>query len=295
MFEKLPKFLSPSSLSKARKEPITFYLRKLRKDNIYPQEKTNLAAACGTAFDIDVKRWLIEKGVKTGKPLEYIEDSLSKAELILPEEYDNVRKAGRKLLGEYRSSRALFEKNWVSVEDHYEGKIGDAPVRGQLDATVVDPYTEQIIPFDFKVSGYTSKNGMSPKKGFYKKFDLEWKPAHKLYKHNMPIDEIDLGFARQFATYGHLMGLKPPFPVMFDHLCFNGKKKKIIVCSYRAVVTPKFFNELSIQYNQLWKELVTGTFDIGLPESILNGTHPAIQFSGPKYLLRLLAEKESWF
>lgn len=282
------KYLSPSALKAAEKQPFKFYLQKILR--IYPWEKSSLAAGCGTSFDYEVKQDLISRDVPCEKEVKPVEG-------FSPKETEKLVSAGKELLNKYRVSGQLFNYNWQRVEKHITKEIEGVPIHGQLDATVLDEETGMEVPHDFKVSGYTSKTGATPKIGYRRKWDLSWGKAHKKYRPDISIDEIDSAFALQFASYGLLLGLEAPFPVYFDHICYNGKKKKIVIAEYRAWVTEEFANSVIARYVDLWKSLHDGTFvnRLKLPESILSGESEFTKGTGHEYLLFLLAKSESWF
>ena len=272
--EKLPKYLSPSSISTAKSMPNTFYMQRLVLDPI-EREPQNLAMGVGTAFDIEIKRILIDKGVPTFNPIDTIEKSLQE-ESIREESFY----AAGLLLDSYFGSRLRVTTNWTQVEGdfhqeysfpyHYsngQSVMKTVPLMCKLDAVVFDEEYKMDVPLDWKCSGYTSVSGVSPKPSFMQKWDgTKWCGSHKNYYPTMPVIELGVDWARQFTLYGmclnKLKGLPDftEFPVIVHHPIFNGKDKKPMIAVYRAICTPDFQKAVWREAVDLWEDLHSGTF-----------------------------------
>jgi hypothetical protein len=250
--EKMPSYLSPSAISKAMKEPNTFYLTRLIEDKL-PREPQGLPAAVGSAFDYFVKIYIAEqkfpdkiefcKGLETG-----IESNVTEA-----------LNAGKRLLKVYSAVCNLEEI--VDVEVHgsksieYRGK--SIPFFGKLDATSF--YREKVIPFDWKVSGYSSPQ--SPKQGFYR----QWKGglpkgAHAKYREDLPFEEIDPDWAFQLCIYGWLLGypVGTPFYARIDQLTI--RNADITLSQFRGVITEQFQTIAWDRAWMVWEAITSGRF-----------------------------------
>ena len=83
---------------------------------------------------------------------------------------------------------------------------------------------------------------------------------------NLPMEEIDPAFAKQFCIYGWALqsdygkqDVKPadfkPFPVHFDSCVFNGKDRKIKIYPYRAIISVEFQEKLYEELKFMWFDL----------------------------------------
>jgi len=263
---KLPSYLSPSSLMQALTQPNTFYLTRLI-DPPYPREEQGLAAAVGSAFDYYIKIKMIEERFKEKKI--FLDELRNGIESNTVE----AHQAGKKCLSNYIQG-AYNPLEFADIEIHKQVKIEGIPIYGKLDATsydlrsVSDPLNSfeeikklPIIPFDWKVSGYTSKSGVSPKKYYYRLWEtFKPKQSHKDFQENIPFEMIDEKWATQLCTYGWIIGkpLLEPFASRIDMLCW--RKGTIRTAQYRGIITKEFQENVLNNYIQVWKEIMNGSF-----------------------------------
>lgn len=267
--ERLPQYLSPSSIAQASNEPHTFWDQRLCEDRI-PREPQNLAMGVGTAFDIEIKRKLIQKGIPCQIPMEQIESAMQNPQ-IREESY----KAQDELMMMYRRSGLIAKTRWHEIEGEFHqpytlpcrGEMRTIPLMLKLDAQVFDDEYQLVVPMDWKCSGYSSASGATPKPGFMDKFDGKaWTGPHKKYHKNILVTEMPRDWARQFTLYGIGLNYKngvefgTEFPVYVDHPVFNGKKKKPMVARYRAIVTKEIQEMFWEEAVDLWDDLQEGTF-----------------------------------
>lgn len=262
---KLPSYLSPSALNQAEKMPNFFYLTRLFNPPMErdPQPEP---AAIGTMFDILIKQQLIADRFPTKVKL--MSDIKSSLEIDTPE----IRKKGKDIFNEYMQL-AYEPEEYFDVELQHFKKIEGLSLFGKLDASVLDVSTDMEIPFDWKVSGSTSKSGVSPKKGYYQVIKgMKIKPSHKDYSSEIEMGQIDEMWATQGCTYGWLLGIPigTEFHTRFDQIAC--RPKSMAIAKYRGLITEKFQEQTYNRYEKLWKEINDGTFidrlaspiDIGL-------------------------------
>jgi hypothetical protein len=259
--EKELKHLSPSAIGNAKNQPNTFYLNRLVLDAL-PREPQSLAAGVGTAFDILIKRHLInDKNIYCPIEMEEIEASLQNEEIR-----EEAFKAAEELMKMYRNSRLVALTKWVQIEgvfaQEYTFNGRCIPLICKLDAVVYDKEYGFDVPLDWKCSGYTSEKGVSPKPKFKDKFDGKtWVGPHKDYTTNMHVTELPADWARQFTLYGmclNKLNHRPDwteFPVHVHHPIFNGTGKKPMVAVYRAIVTSDFQREIWEEVCQIWDSI----------------------------------------
>ena len=269
MIEKLPKYLSPSSIAQAKNSPNTFFCQRLIFDAM-PKEPQGLAPGVGTAFDISIKKKLIElHNVPTANTIEQIESSLNPD--VAVESYI----ASDLLMKTYFLSRLASRTNWVQVEGDFnmeytftvKGKTTTVPLMCKLDAIVQDEQTGMLVPLDWKCSGYTSASGATPEQGYMDKFDgVKWCGPHKNYYPEMSVREIDNDWGRQFTLYAMCVNFHNGItelvdtPVIIHHPVFNGKNKKPMVATYRAIATVADQEHYWTELSDLWEDLHSGVF-----------------------------------
>lgn len=251
--EKLPSFISPSALMQAETQPNTFYLTRLINDGI-ERDPQSLAASVGSAFDYYIK-------------VQLMEDKFPHKKSLLPKLKDGIEnnnveahQAGKRALNYYKMG-AYDPEEIHDVEIHTNGSVNGVPLYGMLDASAWDKEYDLEVPFDWKVSGYTSKTGISPKQGYYRLWEGNRpKGAHKNYYKGMPFEVIDPKWALQLCTYGWITGipLGTPFPARIDMLSW--RKNSVRTSKYRGIITEEFQEEIARKYTRLWKELNDGTF-----------------------------------
>lgn len=255
-------YLSPSSLMKAIDQPNTFYVERLIENRI-DKEPQGKAAAIGSAFDILIKEKLLQDGIRVNKK-ELVSQELKKAVELKSFEKEAYIIAKR-ILANYLKF-AYTHTKFMDIEIWKNFNFHGIPIFIKGDATCLDPKTNLIIPFDWKCTGFNpdSKSGGSPKKGFYAQNEgYKYKGAHKIWRTDIPIQEINYKFGIQFCTYGWGEGLSynmdTDFPVKFDMNSIT-PKGVIKTSIYRAIVTKEFQKEVFNLYKTVWNELIEGTY-----------------------------------
>lgn len=266
--KKMPSYLSPSSLMKSMKQPNTFYLERLIDCN-FPRERQSTAAGVGTQFDYLIKKRIIED-----PKFKYIdgydgsfESSKKKIdklkEQVTCEDELLARKGGQLALDFYRDTEYM-DNNFHRIELNLQKEIEGVPILGLPDATVLykdEDDFEWEVPFDWKVSGFTSKTGASPKKGYKRLWDGgRLKGSHKAYHKEITFDEIDSSWATQLTTYGFLLGIPIGFSykAYIDMLCYRNGSFRI--AKYEAWITSQMQRRILNNYKQIWKELKDGSY-----------------------------------
>jgi hypothetical protein len=251
--ERLPSFISPSALMQSETQPNTFYISRLMADRD-PREPQSLAASVGSAFDYYIKVELMaEKFKHKSSLLPGLKNGIEGNNL-------EAHQAGKRALTFYKMGAYNIDEIH-DVEIHTNGSVNGVPLYGMLDASTFDEEYDLEVPFDWKVSGYTSKSGISPKQGYYRLWDDNRpKGAHKNYYKEMPFEIIDPKWALQLCTYGWITGipLGTPFPAYIDMLCW--RKGKVRTAKYRGIITEQFQMEIARKYERLWRELNDGSF-----------------------------------
>lgn len=289
--KKHPKYLSPSSLSAIENMPNTFYLQRMAP-NPYPYEPQSIPAAVGSAFDSIIKIDIVKK---LGT-IEKIRERLLKDALIFVRDESEFTKADLETMSfeelifntsvEKRNreeacemGKLLYDKykyngygslEFVDVEIHRNFFIleSQVPIFMKLDSIVKDWDTGVSCPHDWKVSGYGSAAGISPKPGYMMLYDKGIPTGgHKEYRKDIPLDEIDKKWATQVCTYGWGIGIVPgtPFPAYIDMLCI--RPNNIRVARYRGIITKEFQEETLERYKRAWNSIMSGAFVLSLGES----------------------------
>ena len=313
---KRPAYISPSSLMASETQPHTFALQRLTTDNPMPREPQGLAAAVGSAFDCYVKYevakrlsekgdnhlGVLEKRVKkyihpsvpamTGMSVEELQ-SLDLMDFLLttcvePQHNEVALPKGRTICDIYM--RDIYHTTkYDQVEIDVTKSLGVVPVMGKLDFTcnLSDPLAKLIgwhnnhpVPADWKiVGGATGKGAMKGK--YYNRLDGGVsKGAHKLYRRDILMSEIDNRWATQLGTYGMLLGLKAPYPVVIE--CGVVRNTGIRFAKYIGWIDELFENDLLARYRTLWNSIIDGSFVEGLTSPFQNVIFDA-------------ARQENWF
>ena len=260
--ERYPSFLSASSLNLAEKSPNKFYLKRL-SNTIFPKDEQTLAASIGSAFDYLVKDKIIKSKLPT--KISMLADMFKSVE----NNHEEAWQVGGKIYTEYEKFVLdIYEFEDVEVVTGFTvdlkpvfGLDYKIPLYIKIDGIKRVTYFNEPIIHDWKVSGYTSEAGISPKPGYFRVWENgRLKPCHDNYSKEISIEDIDLTWGTQLCTYGlwkHGYGKK--FPVSIDMICFNNKND-MRVAQYQAWVPVKFQQNVIYKYAMLWKSLLDGSF-----------------------------------
>ena len=289
---KYPAYLSPSSLMAFEGRPNTFYLQRMAPDPI-PYDPQGPAAAVGSAFDAYIKMvWLQEAfGLNSEVYLKHLEvvrqrlfegmysdeqKNKYRTEMthdvmflssVEEQHRDEAARQGRELCKIYKSNvNTLKYLRDIEIHRRFVLLPESVPLFMKLDATCIDflnekPNPDKVYPFDWKVMGYGSNSGVSPKKGYALLFDNGvLKPGHKDYVYDIPAEQVDSKWAIQLATYGWGLGhpIGEPFPAYIDAIII--RPNKIRVARYRMLISKEFQLDLKDRYVRAWKAIKSGSF-----------------------------------
>jgi hypothetical protein len=274
--ERMPSYLSPSSLNAIEKMPNKFFLERLCIDRDM-REPQSINAAIGSAFDYLIKEELIQK--------KFPQKTYMLKEIKKGVENNQVEawEMGRRAFLFYKS-HGLNKDEYVDVEMHWSKTIEGVPLLGKGDSVV--EHNEIVIPHDWKITGYNSKS-TSPAPYYYKRYTEHGRGGnlpHKKYTYGVSMENINLSWATQTATYGWLMGkpLGEPFMARIDQVAFKGEWPNVCT-NYLAQLTHEFQTKLMERYKVAWNSLRTGSF-----LNRLASTHD-------KNLIRIASFSEKWF
>jgi len=237
---RIPKFLSPSSLSKFESDRQTFYERYLSTVRTQRPPQINYMAA-GSAFDAHVKsaihKAIFGEAVNKGSQFEFSTIFESQVE---PHVRDEVLARSTDLFkqyvecGSYPSLLADIVKSPYPPEMEFtaKGEIEGVPLLGKPDLRYITLDGIHVIG-DWKVNGAFSKTGASPVQGYqiarddygsntngkqFKARRLKKDPPNKVYKDYTPMkmrdvelntfymEDFDTDWADQLAIYSWLLG-----------------------------------------------------------------------------------------
>ena len=275
---KIPKSLSPTAISLWGADRQEFYLKYLT-DNRPPKMPQTQPMSVGSAFDAYVKSYLVER----------LRGKVSKFEFIVifeqqvePHNRDFALEAGKICFEAYKESGALKDllkqlqkaSNEPRFEFKAEGDVAGIPLNGRPDLHYISEVGAHII-VDWKVNGYCSKRGVSPKRGYVlcrdgwtggqsKSHRTAHKDAQVMRIGDMEIniaqffEEIDESWARQLSIYAWLEGeeVGSPFVICIEQLaCQPGK---IRIANHRAR-SSKGYQEMLMQHiTEIWTAIQSG-------------------------------------
>lgn len=284
---RLPKYLSPSALSAWESDREEFYLKYLVADRP-PREPQTDYMSIGSAFDAYVKSALHYALFGKGADPRFELDAIF-TEQVEEQNRDWAWAAGEYAFNAYRLTGSYGEllnmllksKETPKFEFTVEGVVNGVPVLGKPDLRFVHAAGAHVI-LDWKVSGFCSKTGASPFKGFRLIRDgwgLETaKPsrgvgkAHKLYKpithagmeisaHYM--EETSKDWADQLSIYGWMLGEEigaENVVVCIDQLACknNGQYPLIRVANHCCRISEMWQQSLVERLHNCWTAITTG-------------------------------------
>ncbi len=255
--EKTISYISPSSYKKSITSPNEFYLQRLCHDRL-EYDPQSMPAAVGTAFDLKIKKHLINQYSTMSEKARYMPELLAG---IAEEHKDKALQSGTEICRSYVNWGLVKAERWADVELQDTFNYGGIPILVKLDASVW--HEDYEIPFDWKVSGYCSQ--ASPAKGFYQKIVKGIpKPAHKLYRPKMQMSEINADWAIQTCMYGWALGRSKdldfkPFPARLHQLAFT-KTGNMTVAKYEGWFSVEYQRDLFNGIKKLWNEINDGSY-----------------------------------
>lgn len=277
-------YLSPTSVKAFEDNPEDFYIRYL-SDIRVPRPKQTQPMSIGSAFDAFVKSYLHAAIFGKGADPTYERQTLFEAQV---EEHnrDWAWEHGAHAFTVYKETGALadlvmelsaavgkprFEisiEGLVSSPDAIQTDVNDVTLLGKPDLFFLNKAGHSVI-LDWKVNGWCSKSGHSPRKGYIrlldenKKIKGPHKDAHVMMHNGMMIniahflEEIDKDWAGQLACYGWLCGeeIGNEFITCIDQIVCapsGAKYPKIRVAQHRVRVSKKFQEEWFKRICYVW-------------------------------------------
>ncbi len=280
---RIPEYLSNSSVKLFYSDRMEFYLRYLT-NNRPPRIPQTRPMSVGSAFDAYVKASLVEKllGDRPAFKLQKLFETQ-----VEKHNWDWAWEAGKHAFQSYKKSGALrdllIELEQASGEPRFEftvrRTINGVPLLGKPDLWFIT-HTGIHVIFDWKVNGYCSRKGHSPKAGYVMISDgwTEGPPSRNNRQahrdcHSMLVggieiniarylEDIDKGWGGQTCLYGWLMGeeVGGKFITGIDQLaCKPGPKAPMIrVARHRSRVSKGFQETLWLQIKFVWDTIHSG-------------------------------------
>jgi hypothetical protein len=276
-----PKYLSPTSYSLAKRNMEDFYLRYL-SDHRPPRSAQTEPMAIGSAFDAYVKSYLHEK--LFGPTPEYELRKLFD-EQVEPQHRDWAWTSGQVAFNMYQQSGALAD---LLIELHkavgtpvfevsiqgvvHVPNIGEVSLLGKPDIYFINGKGTPVI-LDWKVNGWFSWRGASPKRGYMKlrhgsltrSLDKDHhRDCHPMLVDGMminaghPLDVVDPSWAAQVSVYAWLCGadVGSNFITAIDQLACKpsqGKYPDVRIAEHRARVGKQFQVDTFTKLVELWE------------------------------------------
>lgn len=298
------KYLSPTSIATWLKDPTEYYLNYRAEDRParFPQTQP---MSIGSAFDAYVKSYLHAMLFGEGSDPRFSIEALFETQV---EEHnrDWAWGHGQYVFDCYKNSGALADLGALlqksvtppRFEVSVEGPIGPTGLRllgkPDLHFTILSAEGRQnVIVYDWKVSGYCSKSNTSPKPGYimcrdgwrgdfakHSRSHLQSHPSVIVesmagcrelnYSKNILFEDIFEDWARQLAVYSWVLGVpvgEEPI-VGIDLLACDGSKRDapegrplLRVAEYRGRISAAYQTALLQIANNIWAchtELVDG-------------------------------------
>lgn len=279
-------YISPSSLALFYQDPELHYCRYIspHKPPDYPQTQP---MAVGSAFDAYVKNFLHERLFGVGKDPKFAFEALFEAQ-VEPHQRDWARPHGLYCFEQYKSAGCLtdlltelqhaqgeprFEFDLLGAvegeREAVEKTLCKVPFLGKPDCHYHNNRGGSVI-VDFKVNGYCSPSGQSPKPGYMKmrsagKFDHGMhKKCHPMMHNGVMVNvanrlnDVDEGWAAQTSIYGWLLGepIGGDFVVGIDQLACDPKKSNppaIRIAQHRTMVDRQYQIDLFYRAAHCWE------------------------------------------
>jgi hypothetical protein len=283
-------YLSPTSIKAYGDNIDDFYIRYLSEDRP-PRPPQTQPMSIGSAFDAYVKSYLHETFYGKGADPQYELVALFEAQ-VEPHNREWAWEHGKHAFELYRNSGALadlaleldgaigkprFEmelKGLVAHPDPVTNTICDVVFLGKPDLFFINKEGHFVI-LDWKVNGWCSKSGASPKKGYLhlRHDDRTVVGAHKdaipmmhqgmmiNVAHNL--EDVEKDWAAQLAVYGWLCGAEigEEFIVCIDQLACKlepGKQfPRVRFAQHRTRVGKSFQQEYFAKAHYLWQLVQT--------------------------------------
>jgi hypothetical protein len=279
-----PKYLSPTSISKWRKDRQEFYLSYLA-DNRPPRIPQNQPMSIGAGFDAYIKAYLHSRLFGPGDPkFEFATIFESQVE---PQNRDWAKIHGAHVFSEYRASGALANlmleladaDGPPKFEFRIEGRVAHSacvegiPLLGIPDISFYNKHGN-FFEYDWKVNGYCSPKTTSPKKGYVRLFadggnKGPHKDAHLLEVNGVliniahPLEDVDLDWANQLCIYSWISGAEigSRFIVGIDQIVAKGSGTDypvLRIACHRNRISAEYQESLHNQIAEIWTRIQRG-------------------------------------
>lgn len=285
-----PEYLSPTSIKAFYDNLDDFYIRYL-SDNKPPRPPQTQPMSIGSAFDAFVKSHLHERLYGKGADPQYELLTLFEAQ-VESHNRDWAFEHGKHAFKLYLESGALadlalelgnaigtpkFEvsiQGLVSKPDPTKKEVQDVMLLGKPDLFFLNKEGYSVI-LDWKVNGWCSKSGTSPRKGFIRirhddrTIESHHKDAIPMMHQGMMInvahnlEDVDKDWAGQLAVYGWLCGedIGNEFITCIDQLVCRpnpGEKfPRVRIAQHRVRVGNKFQHAFFDRAHYIWSVVHT--------------------------------------
>lgn len=280
-----PKYLSPTSISRWKKDREEFYLSYLA-DHRPPRIPQNRPMSIGAAFDAYIKAYLHQRLFGMGADPRFKFSTIFE-EQVESQNRDWAKEHGAYVFAIYKKSGALANlmleladaNGPAQFEFTLEGRVAHSacvegiPLLGKPDLKFVNA-NEQIFVDDWKVNGYCSERTTSPKKGYVRLFTEDGqKGAHKdahlmeidgvLVNIAHPLEVVDIDWANQLCIYSWLLGAKvgSKFIVGIDQIVAKGSGTDfpiLRIACHRNRISPDYQLLLHDQIAEIWNRINQG-------------------------------------
>ena len=267
-------YISPTAIKSYISDTDGFYLKYLTEEKFERDPQTQ-PMSVGSAFDAYCKSRLHSELFGKGNDPRFEFDSIF-TEMVEEQNRDWAHEAGKHVFEAYVASGAFRDLLFELANNSLDAPRMEFELRGSVDGTKSGLFGEVVllgkpdlswqtkdgfnVIFDWKVNGYCSKSGVSPKQGYLKLRD----PAssltnyantqHKATKlgrlHGYPIsvdhpmEKVDEDWAAQLSVYGWLLGMPigSEFLTFIDQVvCRPGDVRPVLrFAEHRTYVTPDF-------------------------------------------------------
>jgi hypothetical protein len=293
-----PKYLSPTSISRWKKDRSEFYLSYLA-DHRPPRIPQNHPMSIGAAFDAYIKAYLHQRLFGVGADPRFKFSTIFE-EQVEPQNRDWAKEHGGYVFAVYKKSGALANlmleladaDGPAQFEFTLEGRVAHSacvegiPLLGKPDLKFVNKQGAFFVD-DWKVNGYCSKSTTSPKKGYVRLFegDGTQKGSHKdahlmeidgvIINIAHPLETVDIDWANQLCIYSWLLGAKvgSHFNVGIDQIVAKGSGTDfpiLRIACHRNRISPEYQMLLHDEIAMIWNRIQQGPkyiFDMSTDES----------------------------
>lgn len=286
-----PAYISPSALSTFEYDRAEYYLKYCAEQRP-PRMPQTKPMAIGSAFDAYIKSHIAKNIFGEVREKHSFEEMFEQQ--VEEQHRDWALVHGKWVFDSYLKSGALADlmlEIQLAVEEprfefkvegvlKFEADLNGIPVLGKPDLFFKTKSAHVI--HDWKVNGYFSKSGVSPKPGFVKVrdgWDHEYtKPSRTrnvMHKDCMPMEvdgitinvgkffeAVDKKWADQLTMYGWTLGepVGAPLIIGIEQLaCKPGPDKPLVrVASHRGYVSPTYQQALFKRLKCLWTAITQG-------------------------------------